>query len=339
VSRTVLVTGASGFIGSHVVRTLVARGDIVRAAVRDPGDERKTAHLRAMGGAVSLVGADVTTDGALDAAAAGADGIIHTASPVVLTAKDPEREIVGVAVRGTENVVRAAARGGVRRVVITASAAAIVDHARPRGTRFDERDWNESATVAKDPYATSKVRAERAALAARDALPEAERPVIVAIHPTLVLGPVLAPEHVRSSPDVLRSLVRGDFPGVPDLVFDVVDVRDVAEAHVRAIDLDAPSPRYACAGGTVSLRTIAAAIRESFPQGRTPARNLPSIAMYLAAIFDRRVTFEFLRQNLGHARDVDASRLRTELGVTLRPWRESVLDCVRSLVDGGYTKR
>jgi nucleoside-diphosphate-sugar epimerase len=333
----VLVTGAAGFIGSWIVRTLCERGHQVRAAVRDPRARAKTKHLDALG--AEIVGAELTVAGSVDAHLSGVDAVIHSASPVILSAKDPEREIVGVAVAATENVLRAAARHGVGRVVMTSSESAIVDGARPRGSRFSESDWNESATLRTDPYALSKLRAERAAIAVRDALPEGERFTLVALHPSTVLGPILAPDHVRTSVDIVRSLMRGDFPGVPNLFFDVVDVRDVAEAHARAMEAREPASRYICAHQVVGLRTIAQALREAHPEERTAKRNLPDIAMYLAAVVDPRITLSFLRHSLGTAPRLDHGKIERELGQSFRPWRETLLECARSLVEAGLTRR
>lgn len=216
--RTVAVTGAGGYVGSQVVRLLLQQGHRVRGVVRDPDDGAKTDHLRALPGAeqrLELHGADLMQPGAHDAALAGCHWLCHLASPVRLAARDPQRDIVEPAVTGTRNVLESARRAGVARVALTSSIAAVAADEKPADYRFDERDWNETATVAASPYQASKLQAERAAWDFHAALPPAERFGLVALCPTVVLGPLQARVHARSSPANLRDLVRRKLPGCP----------------------------------------------------------------------------------------------------------------------------
>jgi dihydroflavonol-4-reductase len=334
----VCVTGASGFIGTHVVRALAARGHRVRAVVRDTGDAEKTAPLRALPG-VELAGADITREGSLDPAVAGCDAVVHAASAVRLTARDPQREIVDVAVGGTRNVLRAAERAGtVRRLVLTSSIAAISDPERPPGHVYTEADWNESATVETAPYDLSKVLAEREAAAFCAALPAGRRIELTAIHPTMVVGPVLSKVHLRSSPTLVRNLLEGKLPGVPLLSFGFVDVRDVAEAHARALEVDRPSARYICSHEVWWLRDVAAILRRHFPGERVPRLLIPSPLMFLVPLFEKRVTYSFLRKHLGRWKQYSNERIRAELGITFRPVEESLVDTARSILEAGWAR-
>ncbi len=326
----VCVTGAAGYVGSHVVRELLEQGFQVRATVRDPKDEKKTAHLRAFPHAserLELFGADLEQAGAFHAALAGVKHLVHTASAVQLAAKDPQREIVDVAVNGTKNALGAALEQGVERVVMTSSVAAVAGDDHAPDYRFSERDWNDTATVKSDAYATSKVHAERAARAL-----VAGKPVrFVAMLPSLVLGPVLAEPHLRTSPVVLHELLKGAWPGIPNLHFGVIDVRDLARAHVRAITLPEPSDRYLCSAAPMGLRAMGEVLRQVCPRAKTPKRGLPDVLMYATALFDKRLTFGFLRKNLGRAPDFDSSRMRAELGIAPRPVHETVADTAKSI--------
>jgi nucleoside-diphosphate-sugar epimerase len=319
------------------VLELLDAGYAVRAAVRDPGNARRNRHLTegAAGkpGTLELVEIDLEKDSTFGPAFEGCDAVIHTASAVVLTARDPEREIVGVAVQGAANALKAATAARVRRVVMTSSVSAVVGDRRHRDHLFTEADWNDDATTRSDAYATSKVKAEREARRLAG-LPGA--PQLTCILPSLVLGPVLAEQHLRTSPAVLVELLKGAFPGVPDLHFGVVDVRDVAKAHVRAMEVERPAERYICSAAPAGLRDMARVLREVAPSAKVPRLPLPDALMYATALFEPRLTFGFLKKNLGRAPRFDNSRIRRGLGVEFRPVPETVADTARSILAGGW---
>ncbi len=334
----VCVTGASGYIGTHVVRVLLERGYRVRATVRDPSDEAKTAHLRALGD-VDIHAGDLTVDGSFDDAVSGCRYVVHTASPVLTTAADPGRDIVQPAVDGTRNVLSAVVKAKtVKRVVQTSSIAAVYDYARPPAYVFSETDWNESAITDVLPYPKSKVLAERAAVAFRNALPAAEQFELTAINPTFVFGPVDAQIHLRTSPQLVSELLRGKLPAIPDFFFNLVDVRDVAEAHVRAMThpSETLADRYICFAEELHMAEICRRLRAMFPGRPVPRWSIPTPLVYAYAVFDRRLTWSYLRRALGRRIQLDARRVRDALGVTFRPIDETLRDTGQSMVDRGF---
>lgn len=332
----VLVTGAAGFIGSHVCREMLARGHSVRAAVRDAADEAKSAHLRNLPGAaerLELVGADVMRTGSLDAAVAGAPWVCHAAAAVVLNAKDPQREIVDVAVEGTKNVLASIGKAGtVKRMAMLSSVAAIFATTPRPGHTYGDADWNDDATVALNPYGLGKTLSEKAVWAHRESMPEHSRHSLTVVNPALVVGPVLAKVHARSSPAVVRDLARGAFRGCPPLAFGVVDVRDVADAIANGLE-QGVTGRYLMSARSLWMHEVAAAIDAAYPALHVPTRRLPGFLLYLAALFDKRLSFAYLRRNLGRMDSVDGSRVGRELGIAYRDVASSIADTAGSLME------
>jgi dihydroflavonol-4-reductase len=323
------------------VRELLERGYRVRATVRDPGDEARTAHLHTIaakaGGELELVAADLTQRGSFDDAVAGCELVIHSASTTRLTADDPQRDIVDVAVEGTNNVLDAVVKAGrVRRLVLTSSIAAVIDESLPPDYLFSEADWNESATLADSPYPLSKTLAEKAAWKRVESLPEGERFQLVTLNPTFVLGPLYVRAHIRSSPAIVRDLLRGKFPLVPNFHLGIVDVRDVAIAHAEALRREDASGRHILDSRGVWMREMAAILRATYPDRRIPRLPIPDVAMYLVAAFDKRLTWNFLRRNLSIARRIDNRRSIERLGMQYRGVADSIRETARSLIEGGW---
>jgi nucleoside-diphosphate-sugar epimerase len=336
------VTGASGFIGSHVVAELLKRGYRVRATVRDADDDFKTTHLRALAPKddperLELHSANLLDDGAFDDIIAGCQTVYHVASAVMLAAKDAQREIVDPAVIGTRNVFSAIAKAKtVTGVGLTSSIAAVLSIKPRPGHRYTEEDWAEDATVGDSPYPLAKREAEKAAWAAREAMPESEQYELVVVNPVVVTGPVLAKVHVRSSPAIVRSLMLGDYKGCPNLCFGLVDVRDVVEAMVGGVEAGGKTGRYLLHSETLWMQEMAHAIEAEFPDRTILTRKLPNFVMYIAAMFDPRLTWSFLRRNLGKRSEIDQSKVERELGITLRDARRSLLDTCHSFIDQGF---
>ena len=342
-----LVTGGNGYVASWLVRRLLELGFDVRATVRDPSDPRKTEHLLAMAeefpGTLSLFRADLMESGGFDRAMAGCALVFHTASPVVVRGvEDPVRELIEPATRGTRNVLEAANRTpSVRRVVLTSSVSAIyedaVDMRRIEAGRFDESHWNETSSERHHPYSYAKTEAER--LAWRIAGKQ-DRWDLVVVNPGLVLGPSLSPHSGPESVQLMREIGNGDLRlGVANFEFGIVDVRDVAEAHLRAALIPEANGRHILVSETMSLPEVVRVLRSHFG-GRFPFPRY-TVPRLVAALFSplRGVPRRLVWRNAGHPLRFDNRYAKSDLGMSFRPAAESIVEHFQQLLDDGLVGR
>ncbi len=337
---TVLVTGASGYIALHTIKALLDAGHEVRGSLRTPArGETLVEILRRHGSDTTklhFVSADLDRDEGWAEACAGCSHVLHIASPFPNAPPRHEDDLIKPAREGALRVLQAAADAGVKRVVMTSSLAAVLSgrDGRDGSHVFDEEDWTDlDADIGA--YEKSKTIAERAAWTFLEQLPADRRPEFCVINPGLVLGPVLEKDAGTSVEAVLK-LMRRDFPGCPPLGWALVDVRDVAAAHITALTApDAPGHRYLCAGEHVWLQQIAEILdREFGPQGyRIPTGRLPAALLRLAALFDKTVRLVLRDLNLRH--DIDNSAIRRDLHWNPRPVEQTVIDTARSLIQEG----
>lgn len=339
----VLVTGASGFIASYIVRELLARGYRVRGTVRSvaPEREKDLAHLRALPGAaerLELCAADLLKDGAFDAAVRGARFVLHTASPFVMHAKDPQADLVEPAVRGTRNLLAACAtEPGIERVVVTSSMAAITDE--PEGDHvLTEADWNTRSSLTRNPYYYSKTLAERAAWD----FVEKEKPrfSLLVINPFLVIGPSMTAA-LNPSNQVFADLLKGAYPGIMNLTWGFVDVRDAALAHVLALETPAASGRHLCAADTVSMREVVELLGGAGYAGfKLPKLGmdcaLGDYAVKLSSYLQPQGIGSYLRTHVGRVPRYDNSKIQRSLGLRFRDVRQTILETVADLQRWGH---
>jgi len=338
----VCVTGASGFVASWLVRQLLERGLQVRGTVRRASS---VPHLQSLPGAaerLELVEADLLAPSSFEAAVRGCTTVFHTASPYVIQVDDPQRDLVDPAVNGTRAVLAACAKAPeVTRVVLTSSMAAVTDE--PDETRvLTEADWNEKSTLRRNPYYLSKTLAERAAWS----FIERERPRfdLVVMNPFMIMGPSLGPG-LNVSNRIVADLVNGVYPGILSLSWGIVDVRDVAQAHVRAAEEPTARGRYLLAQEAVTMRTLVGWLRDAgFATGtRLPSRAMDNAIGNLLVRLNSYVqpagVGSYLRTHIGRTPRYNTSKARRELGLTLRPTRDTVIDTARDLERHGHIVR
>jgi dihydroflavonol-4-reductase len=332
---TVLVTGGSGFIGSHCILKLLAAGYSVRTTVRSL---ERAANVRAMlsaGGAdpgdrVSFTALDLARDDGWEQAVRGCDYVLHVASPFPANVPKRDDDLVGPARDGTLRVLRAARQGGVRRVVVTSSFAAI-GYGRPTQSQpFDETSWTDLAGRAS-AYVKSKTLAERAAW---EFVGESDRgPELSAVNPVAVLGPALGPD-LSTSIELIRRMLNGGMPGCPALYFGVVDVRDVADLHLQAMtQAAARGERFlAAAGDFMSLLDIATVLRDRLGAAakRVPKRQIPDWILRVAAVASPMAR-EILPE-LGKKKNGTHEKARRLLGWQPRPNEEAIVAAADSLL-------
>jgi len=340
----VLVTGATGYVAGWLVKELLDRGCTVHAAVRDPSNPEKVRHLDELAapapGSIRYFASDLLEDGSYDAAMEGCELVFHTASPFTAAVDDPQKELVQPALEGTRNVLGAADRTpSVKRVVLTSSCAAIhADNAdlasTPDGV-FTEEVWNTTASLEHQPYSYSKTLAEREAWAIAG---RQQRWDLVVINPCLVMGPGVRPEATSESFALIRQLGDGTFrTGVPPMGTGLVDVRDVAEAHLRAGLTPEASGRYIVKGHDSDFTEVAEIVGRRYgDRYPIPKRVLPVWLLRLVGpIVDKRMTRKMVRRNMGLPWRADASKGVRELGLTYRPLEPTLIEMFEQVAATG----
>ncbi len=331
----VLVTGASGYIAGFVIKQLAANGWQVRGTMRNLAriDELQ----RSIGAPdLELVAADLSSDAGWAEAMKGVTYVLHIASPIPLSEPRSDDELVRPAREGTLRVLKAAHDAGVKRVVMTSSVAAVAYGMDGDLKVFTELDWTDPNHRDTYAYVRSKVIAERAA---RDWMKVTRGAMqFCTINPGAVLGPVLGRDF-SASLEVVRKLMGGELPGCPRLGFPIVDVRDVADIHIRA--MTAPNmngERFLAAGKFLWMKEIAQILKRRLgPRAsNVPTRELPDFLVRLSALFDP--TVKMVLPELGKARIIDASHARDTLGWVARPVEDTIVDCAESLLAAGLVK-
>jgi dihydroflavonol-4-reductase len=339
----VLVTGGSGFIGVHCILQLLGAGHRVRTTVRSL---QREADVRAMlkaggaepGAALSFAAADLMSDAGWPEAAAGCDFVLHVASPFPASVPKHEDELIVPAREGALRVLRAARDAGVKRVVLTSSFAGIGYGQKPMGRPFTEQDWTDPNAADVGAYVKSKTLAERAAwdFVAR----EGGALELSVVNPVGVFGPVLGPDF-STSIQIVHRLMDGAMPGCPRLSFGVVDVRDVADLHLRAMtNPAAKGERFlAVAGDFMTIQEIAQVLRARMPNaaGRVPTRLLPDWMLRLIARFDSSVAL--VVPELGKSKNATNAKARRVLGWAPRSNEDSIVATGESLVRLGLLRK
>ena len=334
----VLVTGGTGFLGKRCVAELLARGYDVRTTVRDLGREAELRTDLAAAGTdpgdrLELAAADLNADDGWAEAAADCRYVLHVASPFPPEQpKDPD-ELIVPAREGAKRALTAALDVGAERVVLTSSVAAIqADRTSSEAGPLNEDDWTDGNDPSRRPYTRSKALAERAAW---DLVTErGARERLATVNPGAIIGPVIGAERSYSLQAIQR-LLDGDMPAIPQLGFSWVDVRDVADLHIRAMtDPTAAGRRYVAADRYLWFADVAAILRERLGEdaAKVPKRVAPNLLIRVAGLFDKSI--RSITDDLGKRTYVSSERARSELGWQPRPIEDSIVDCARSLLAG-----
>jgi nucleoside-diphosphate-sugar epimerase len=338
----VLVTGGSGFIGSHAIVQLLGAGHQVRTTVRDLKREGDVRAMLRNGGAepgsrLSFVAADLTRDAGWAEAVAGCEYVLHVASPLPPSIPKHEDELIVPARDGALRVLRAARDAGVKRVVLTSSFAAVGYGYKPQSAPFDETNWTHLDGDDVAPYTKSKTLAERAAW---DFIgKEGGGLELSVVNPVGVFGPVLGPDY-SASILIVQRLMDGALPGSPKLSFGVVDVRDVVDLHIRAMTLPAANGErfLAVAGDFLWMREIAGILKSGMGADarRLPTRELPNWMVRLASLRDPAI--KLILPELGKRKNATNEKARRMLGWSPRSNEEAVIATGESLVRLGLLK-
>ena len=346
-SAPVMVTGATGYVAGWIVKRLLDEGLTVHAAVRDPDNAEKLKYLNALAtdapGHIRYFKADLLDPGSYRDAMAGCQVVFHTASPFKLGVNDPQRDLVDPAVQGTRNVLEEASRTpSVKRVVLTSSCAAIYgDNAdlqdTPEGI-FTEDVWNTSSSLTHQPYSYSKTVAEKEAWAIHD---QQDQWDLVVINPSFVIGPGINPRGTSETFRLIRQLGSGKLKaGMPRLGLGVVDVRDLAEAHVRAAFTPEAAGRYIVSGHNTDYFELAKALEERYGDDYPiPRRSLPKWLVWLfGPLTDKTTTRAVVARNVGLPWKGDNTKGVRELGLTYRPMEESMNEFFQQMIDNGVIR-
>lgn len=337
-TKTVLVTGASGFIAKHLVLQLLQAGHSVVGSVRklERGQQVRNAvtpHLGAdPGERLRFVALDLTSDEGWGAALKGVDVLMHTASPFPLAQPKDEAEVIRPALDGALRALRSAKAAGVCRVILTSSIVSIMGTPMPAGQdAYTEAQWTDTTQPSATPYAKSKTLAERAAW--DFVATEAPEIALTAINPGFVLGAPLD-AHFGTSIRVVQRILASKDPALPRIGFPVVDVRDVAAAHISAMETpESAGKRYAATAGFLWFYEMAQIIAAAYPGRKVVTRQAPNWLIRLLGIFDPSI--KTIAPDLGKRNDVSSARAQAGLGMDFAPAPQAVKDAAAYLVDNG----
>lgn len=339
---TVLLTGASGYIGKHITLQLLNQGYKVRASVRSlsKSAEVKNAvkpHLldsSDLDSRLTFVELDLDKDSGWDAALTGIDVLMHTASPFPIASPKDENELIRPAVDGTLRALKAAKSAGVNRVILTSSNAAVYGCDLPAGkSEYDETMWTDvNHPIGRVAYTKSKTLAEKAAWDFLSS--QAPQIELTTINPVLVLGAPLD-NNFGSSISVVERIMKGKDPMLPDLRFSIVDVRDVAQMHVQAIKNDATKgERILAASETYSFVGIATYIKSIYPKSKIKTGKAPSALIKFLSLFDGEI--KAVLPLLGKPMITSNKKAQKLLGIKFIPVEVTLKESAAYLVKNGF---
>ena len=337
----VLLTGITGFLGSHTAIQLLEKGYEVIGTLRDL---KRADHIKEIISAhtgkttnLSFALAELSDEKIWIELTKGVDFIQHIASPFPRTLPKHEDELILPAKNGVLNILKAASLYKVKRVVLTSSSSAVLygKQAGHESGTFNEDTWTDIMQIADTtPYFRSKTIAEHAAWEFIDS--DSSGMELVTVLPGAILGPVLE-EDFGTSANIVLKMLDGSIPALPNIGFDVVDVRSVAEMLILAMELpQAANERFISSAGYLSFETISALLREKYPERKIPKMILPNLLTRLFALFDK--TLQPVLLDLGKIRKADNSKALKVLGWKPISNKDAVIACAESLIRLGLVK-
>ena len=331
----VLVTGATGFIGLHCIAQLLQQGYSVTGTVRSPNriEEVKQAisEQQLSTENLSFVEADLTKDEGWDEAVAGCDYVLHVASPFIVGVPKHEDELIIPAVEGTRRVIEAAINEGVKKVVQTSSCAAIIETHNGK-THFTEDDWTDASHPKTPAYYKSKTLAEQKAW---ELIGAQSTTKLAVINPAGVFGPTLS-DDIGVANEFVLQVIDGKVPGCPKLHLGFVDVRDVAAAHILAMQKpEADGERFIISEREYWFREFSAILRAAGYE-KAPSREMPNWLVKFLGLFDPAT--KQMSQMIGKEKITPSEKAKKLLGWKPRPADESLRDTAAQIVEKGMVK-
>lgn len=338
--KPVLVTGATGYVAGWLVKKLLDEGFTVHAAVRNPDDSEKLKYLNKLAelapGTIKYFKSDLLQRDSYASAMEGCELVFHTASPFIVSVKNPQKDLIDPALLGTQNVLETVNKTeSVKRVVLTSSVAAIYGDAKdmlelPNGTATEEH-WNTTSNLNHQAYSYSKTLAEKEAWKINEAQ---NRWDLVVINPSLVIGPGINPVITSESFNIVKQLGDGNMKmGAPGLDFGMVDVREVAVAHFNAGFTPEAKGRHIISADRISILELGKILRAKYGDAYPfPKNELPKWLVWLMAPVVG-VKRKMIANNVGYFFKVNNSKSIKELGIKYRPLEESIVDFFQQMID------
>jgi len=339
-NKKVLVTGGTGFVGAHCILQLLEKGYSVTTTLRSLKRKEDVLDMLRKGGLrsfenLSFIEADLTKDTNWDEAVSNCDYVLHVASPIGLSIPKDENEMIKPAVDGTLRVLRAAKKAGVKRVVMTSNFGAVGYSHKDTTKIITEESWTDPNEKGLSAYNKSKVLAEKAAWDFMQK--EGGDLELSVINPMGIFGPSLGPE-LSSGFELLKKILDGSMKAVPNITLGIVDVRDVADLHIRAMTNPAAAGQrfLALAGGIMTLPGIARLLKDKLGDAakNVSTKKLPDWVVRITAIFNPLA--KNLVPLLGRYRNASNQKAKTILGWSPGSNEEAILASAKSLIQNNY---
>jgi dihydroflavonol-4-reductase len=334
--KKIMITGVSGFLGSHMAVEGLKRGYQVVGTIRNKQKETEViATINSYVSAeqlknLSFAYCDLTKSEGWSEAMIGCDAIIHVASPFILELPKHEDDLIIPAKNGVKHVFEAALQNNIQRIVQTSSSVAIMYGHKNGKTNFDETNWTDVNGPMVSPYTKSKTLAEKLVWDYAQKNPQLK---VTTINPGFILGPVLGKDPGTSAAVILK-MMKGEYPGVPQLGFPTVDVRDVVDLHFKALESEsAIGQRYAAVSESIWFKEIAAFVLEAQPSynKKVKAKELPNWFMKIFALFEKST--KMILPELGFKANISNDKAKQQLGFSPRSAKEAVMATANALVE------